>query len=83
VKIQSWLRGGRGGGGDSTVAAASLVVEAAAWQKRDKRGLSTGKVMAMGRMTDCVLSLSICTAVAAGWMPDCALPLLYHDRLLA
>ncbi len=72
--MRSWLRGGRGGGGNSTVAVASLVVEAAAWRKRDKSGLSAGKAVAMGRMTDCVLSLSIRTAVAAGWTPDCALP---------
>ncbi len=81
--MQSWLRGGRGGGSDSTVAAASLVVEAAAWRKRDKSRLSAGNAVAMGRMTDCVLSSSICSAVAAGWTPDCALPLLCCDRLFA
>ncbi len=64
--MQSWLRGGRGGGGDSTVAAVSSVVEAAAWRKCDKSGLSAGKAVATGRMTDCVLSLSICAAVVAG-----------------
>ncbi len=74
--MQSWLGGGRGGGGDSIVAATSLVVEAAAWWKRNKSGLSAGKELAMGRMTDCVLSLSICVAVVAGWTPDCALPSL-------
>jgi hypothetical protein len=80
--VPSWLRGGRGGSGNSTVAAASLVVEAAAWQKRNKSGLSTGKAVATGRMTDCVLSLSICAAVAAGWTPDCALPsLVFPNRL--
>ncbi len=52
--MQSWLRGGRGGGGHSTVAAASLVVEAAAWQKRNKSGLSSGKAVATRWMTDCV-----------------------------
>ncbi len=52
------------------------MVEAAAWQKRNKRGLSAGKAVAMGWMTDCVLSLSIRAAVAVGWMPDCALPSL-------
>ncbi len=64
--MQSWLGGGRGGGGSSTVAVASLVVEAAAWQKRNKSGLSAGKAVATGWMTDCVLSLSIRVAVAAG-----------------
>jgi hypothetical protein len=81
--VQSWLRGSRGGGGNSTVAAASLVVEATAWQKRDKSRLSAGKAVAMGRMTDCVLSLSICMAVAAGWTPDCALPSVCRDHLFA
>ncbi len=80
--MQSWLRGGRGGGGDSTVAAASLVVEAAAWRKHDKSGLSAGKSVTTGWMTDCVLSLSI-VVVVAGWTPDCALPSLCHDRLFA
>ncbi len=79
--MQSWLRGGKGSAGNSTVAAASLVVKAAAWQKRDKSGLSSGKAVAMGRMTDCVLSLSIRAAVAAGWTSDCALPLLCRDCL--
>ncbi len=63
--MQSWLHGGRDGGGNSTVAAASLVVEAAAWRKRDKSGLSAVKAVATGQMTDCVLSLFICAAVAA------------------
>ncbi len=81
--MQSWLRGGRGGGGDSTVAAASLVVEVAAWRKHNKRGLSVGKAVATGQMTDCVLSLSIYAAMAAGWTPDCALPLLHCDCLFA
>ncbi len=81
--MQSWLRGDRGGGGDSTIAAASLVVEAAAWRKRDKSGLSAGEAVATGRMNDCVLSLSIRAAVAAGWTPDCALPSLCRDRLFA
>ncbi len=81
--MRSWLCGGRGGGGDSTVAAASLVVEAAAWRKRNKSGLSAGKAVAMGQMTDCVLSLSIHVAVAAGWTPDCALPSLCRIRLFA
>ncbi len=81
--MQSWLHGGRGGGSDSTVAVASLVVEAAAWRKRNKSGLSAGKAVVTGRMTDCVLSLSICTAVAAGWTPDCALPSLCRNRLIA
>ncbi len=79
--MQSWLRGGRGGGGDSTVAVASLVVEVAAWRKRNKSRLSAGEAVATGRMTDCVLSLSICAAVAAGWTPDCALPSLCHACL--
>ncbi len=79
--MESWLRGGRGGGGNSTVAVASLVVEVAAWRKCNKRGLSTGEAVAMGRMTDCVLSLSICMAVAAGWMPDCTLPFLCCNHL--
>ncbi len=79
--VQSWLRGSRGGGGNSTVAAASLVVEVAAWWKRDKSGLSAGEAVAMGPMTDCVLSLSIRAAVAAGWTPDCALPSLCRDCL--
>ncbi len=80
--MQSRLRGSRGGGGDSTVAAASLVlVEAAAWQKRNKSDLSAGKAVATGRMTDCVLSFSIRAAVVAGWTPDCALPSLCRDRL--
>ncbi len=57
--MRSWLRGGRGGSGNSTVAVASLVVEAAAWQKRNKSGLSAGKAVATGQMTDCVLLLSI------------------------
>ncbi len=83
MEVQSWLRGGRGGGGDSTVAAASLVVEAVAWRKPDKSRLSAGKAMATGRMTDCVLSLSIRTGVAAGWTPDCALPSLCCNRLFA
>ncbi len=39
--MQLWLRGGRGGGSDSTVAVASLVVEVAAWQKRNKSGSSS------------------------------------------
>ncbi len=81
--MQSWLRGSRGGGGDNIVAAASLVVEAAAWRKCDKSRLSAGKAVATGRMTDCVLPLSICAAVAAGWMPDYALPSLCRDRLFA
>ncbi len=81
--MQSWLCGGRGGGGNSTVAAASLVVEAAAWWKHDKSGLSAGEAVATGRMTDCVLSLSICAALAAGWTPDCALPSLCSDCLFA
>jgi hypothetical protein len=54
VEVRSWLHGGRGGGSNSTVAAASLVVEVAAWQKRDKSGLSAGKAVATGQMTDCV-----------------------------
>ncbi len=81
MEVQSWLHGGRGGSGDSTVAVASLVVEAEAWRKRDKSGLSAGKAVATGRMTDCVLLLSIRTAVAAGWTPGCALPSLCHDHL--
>ncbi len=81
--MRSWLRGGRGGGNNSTVAAASLVVEVAAWQKRNKSGLSAGKAVGTRWMTDCILSLSICVAVAAGWMPDCALPLLCRDCLFA
>ncbi len=32
---------------------------------------SAGKVVMTGPMTDCVLLLSICAAVAAGWSPDC------------
>jgi hypothetical protein len=52
--VQSWLRGGRGGGSNSTVVAASLVVEAAAWRKHNKSGLSAGKAVATGQMTDCV-----------------------------
>ncbi len=52
--MQSWLRGGRGGGSNSTVVAASLVVEAAAWRKHNKSGLSAGKAVATGQMTDCV-----------------------------
>ncbi len=83
MEVQLWLRGGRGGGGDSTVVAASLVVEVAAWRKRDKSGLSAGEAVARGRMTDCVLSLSIRAAVAAGWTPDCALPSLCRDHLFA
>jgi hypothetical protein len=79
--VRSWLHGGRGGGGNSTVEAASLVAEGAAWWKQDKSGLSAGKAVAIGRMTDCVLSSSICTAVAEGWMPDCTLPSLCHDHL--
>ncbi len=79
--MRSWLCGGRGGGGNSTVVAASLVVEAATWQKRDKSGLSAGKAVAMGQMTDCVLSLSIRAVVAAGWTPDCALPSLCQGRV--
>ncbi len=81
--MRSWLHGGRSGGGDSTVAAASLVMEAAAWRKRDKSGLFAGKAVVTGRMTDCVLSLSISAAVAAGWTPDCALPSLCRDCLFA
>ncbi len=81
--MRSWLRGGRGGDGNSTVTAASLVMEAAAWRKQDKNGLSAGKAVATGRMTDCVLSLSIRAAVAAGWTPDCALPSLCPDCLFA
>ncbi len=81
--MRSRLHGGGGGGGNSTVAAARLVVEAAVWQKRNKSRLSAGKAVAMGRMTDCVLSLPIRTVVAAGWMPDCALPLLCRDHLFA
>ncbi len=81
--MQSWLRGGRGGGGNSTVAAASLVVEAAAWRKCNKSGLSAGEAVATGQMTDCVLSLSIPMAVAAGWTPDCTLSSLCCDHLFA
>ncbi len=81
--MRSWLRGSRGGGSDSIVAVASLVVEAAAWRKRNKSGLSAGEVVATGRMTDCVLSLSIRVAVAVGWTPDCALPSLCCNCLFA
>ncbi len=59
MEVQSWLRGGRGGDGNSTVAVASLVVDAAAWRKRDKSRLSAGKAVATGRMTDCVLHYPI------------------------
>ncbi len=79
--MRSWLRGGRGGGGNSTVAVTSLVVEAAAWGKRDKSGLSAGEGVAMRQMTDYVLSLSIRVAVGAGRTPDCALPSLCCNRL--
>ncbi len=81
--MQLLLRGGRGGGSNSTVAAASLVVEAADWWKRDKSRLSAGKTVAMGQMTDCVLSLSICMVVVAGWTPDCALQSLCCDHLFS